>query len=100
MVPNGMCHQCTIPVLLLSWAIEFCMVEPKIYSVIMAVSPLPPLHTKMRISSHVTSRKFQIMVRFTGQSTTVGLQYGIYVTLLALRICRKLPDFWKIYGPL
>ena len=103
MVSNVMYHQCKILELLLSsQAITFCTVERKVFGVIMGGVPPPPpqLCTKMRISTHTTSRKFQIMVKFTGQSTIVGPQYGTYVTLLALRICRWLLDFWKICGPL
>jgi hypothetical protein len=104
MVSYVMYHQCKILELLLSsQAITFCMVEPKVFGVIMGgVSPPPPYVQKMHTSTHTTStsRKFQIMVKFTGQSTIVRPQYGTYVTRLALRICRWLLDFWKICGPL
>ena len=44
------------------------------------------LHTKMRISFHVPSRKTHITVRFGGHSTVVGLHCGVSVML----------SFWRL----
>jgi len=41
-----------------------------------------PLHTKMFISSHITSRKRQVTLTFTGRSRTTGFfQYGACFTV-------------------
>jgi len=71
-------------------------VAPNILGVVIADFSF---HTKIRISSHVPSRNHQIIVRFTGRYIVVCPQCdtSFIVTLLALRIWRRMLGFWKTW---